>query len=63
MLAAKLMYEIFSRCMRRGVAYYLNRSTDIDTRKQLMGHRESSPRIKQRRSRSSFPKFRLNRLF
>jgi hypothetical protein len=28
--------------MRRGVAYHLNRSTDIDTRKQLMGHRENS---------------------
>jgi len=28
--------------MRRGVAYYLNRSADVDTRKQLMGHRENS---------------------
>ncbi|KAK9360820.1 hypothetical protein V1504DRAFT_433356 [Lipomyces starkeyi] len=34
--------RVTSRCMRRGVAYHLNRSTDTDTRKQLMGHRENS---------------------
>ncbi|KAK9244338.1 hypothetical protein V1506DRAFT_507590 [Lipomyces tetrasporus] len=34
--------RVTSRCMRRAVAYYLNRSTDIDSRKQLMGHRENS---------------------
>ncbi|KAK9429805.1 hypothetical protein V1505DRAFT_373058 [Lipomyces doorenjongii] len=33
---------VTSRCMRRAVAYHLNRSTDVDTRKQLMGHRENS---------------------
>ncbi|KAK9244339.1 hypothetical protein V1506DRAFT_541711 [Lipomyces tetrasporus] len=34
--------RVTTRCMRRAVAYHLNRCTDIDTRKQLMGHRENS---------------------